>query len=213
MNYIDGDGLYELPASVIKNYPLFSSYLKNNVKSDVMRSKIILNAFAKNTAADNPNGIGNLTREEVEKAVTWGKGPMIIIRDNPGGMEGANGYYNFSTGQIELSSKRITDLEIVLASDASDEIKLKSLLAVYMTLLHETVHYGDYLDKVRQDGGEPGVDFEIDVWQGKEINIGDEVLFVQYFSGDKYNPIDIQEIIDEKRKTEEGMKTLPTLPK
>jgi hypothetical protein len=88
-----------------------------------------------------------------------------------------------------------------------------NLLCRYQTLLHETTHYGDYLDGRRQDGGEPGVDFENDVWQNKEVQTDDGVILVHYFLGyDKYDPKDIQLIIEEKTKTEEGKKTFPTVP-
>ena len=213
IKYSDPDGQFELPASVQKQYPMFTSYIKNNILKDVMGSSVILNAFSKNTAADNQSKIGNLTSSEVQKAVTWKSGPMIVLKENPGGMEGANGYYNSSTGQIELSKSRIDALEKVLSSEASQEAKLKALSAVYMTVLHETTHYGDYLDGIRQNGGEPGNDFENNVWQGKNVDIGGgEKIQVQYFMGDKYNPTDMQQIIDEKGKTPEGQKTFPTIP-
>ena len=138
----DPDGHFELPATVQKQYPMFTAYIKSNIAKDVMGSSTILNAFSKNTAADNPNGIGNLTADEVKKAVTWNSGPMIVVKDNPGGMEGANGHYNSYTGQIELSKSRMDELEKVLSSDASPEAKQKALSAVYMTVLHETTHYG-----------------------------------------------------------------------
>jgi hypothetical protein len=171
--YIDPYGQYELPAPVQKSYPAFTSYIKNNIEKDVMKSSVILKAFAKNTAADNPNGVGNLTKEKVQETVSWGSGPMIVVKDKPGGMEGANGFYNNQTGQIELSKDRMASLEKMLSSDASDEDKFKALSAVFMTVLHETTQYGDYLDGGRQDGGEPGDAFEFDVWQGKDVTTED----------------------------------------
>ena len=50
-----------------------------------------------------------------------------------------------------------------------------------MTLLHETTHYGDYLDGLRQDGGEPGEDFEDDVWRNKTVEVdGEKIPNVRY---------------------------------
>jgi hypothetical protein len=37
------------------------------------------------------------------------------------------------------------------------------LLGIYSTILHETVHYGDYLDGIGFDDHEPGVAFVQDV--------------------------------------------------
>ncbi len=187
---------------------MFATYLQKYVSSDVMNSPTILNTFANNTAADNPDGIGNLNADEVRKAVTWDSGPTIIARDNPGGMEGTNGFYDATTGEIQLSTARLDHLESILNSDASEEDKFKALLPVYMTLLHETVHYGDYLDGLRQDGGEPGDAFESDVWMSKSVEVDGESFDVYYFFGDKYNPSDVQEIIDEKK----DQNVFPTVP-
>jgi RHS repeat-associated protein len=204
--YMDIDGQFELPTEIQRNYPMFTLYISKYVEMDVMKSSVILNAFYKNTAVDNPNRVGNLTEDKVRVAVKWNSGPMIILS-----MNGASGFYNASTGQIELNKGNLDALEKILSSDASHDVKLNALSAVYMTLLHETTHYGDYLDGIRQDGGEPGVDFEYDVWQGKTVEVDGEKFTVRYVTGAK-NSDDIQMIMDEKMKTEEGRKTFPTVP-
>ncbi|MFT7056908.1 MAG: hypothetical protein ACJAR3_002554 [Roseivirga sp.] len=114
---------------------------------------------------------GNLTKGAVERAVTWGQGPTINIVDSPGGLSGAHGYYARGSsnalekveGTISLRTSDIDALEAILGGDGSEVEKLTALTNSYMTLLHETVHYGDYLDASRQDGGEPGLMFEFDV--------------------------------------------------
>jgi RHS repeat-associated protein len=115
LRFIDKDGRYEFPVEFQRKYPMFTAYLQNHVRNDVIGSKTILNAFSRHTAADSPTGVGNLNRQAIETAVTWDSGPKIIIRDNPGGLSGAEGNYNSSTRNIELSKSRIDHLESVLA--------------------------------------------------------------------------------------------------
>lgn len=148
----------------IQRFPNISRYIQNNVNQDVMNSNIILAAFSRNTAGDNPDGIGNLTLEAVDYATTYGEGPIVIADPDPGGVAGGNGYYNEKTNTIELNTSNLTTVEAILASDASVEEKQKALYKISSTLLHETVHYGDYLDGIKQDTQEPGVTFEREVW-------------------------------------------------
>jgi hypothetical protein len=210
---IDIGGNYKFPAELVKKYPNFARYLKENVRHDVMNSKVILEAFARHTAADSPTGTGNLTPKEVEKAVTWGSGPEIIIVDSPGGRLSAHGFFDHTANQIHLKKSDIDALEAALSGDGPTSEKLQSLLPTYMTLLHETVHYGDYLDGLRQDGGEPGVDFEIDVWgkKGKEAD-GTQFTVARFFP-DKYKDKKslvnaINEYLNSNRSD-----LLPTVPK
>ena len=210
LKYIDPDGQYIVPAEFAQKYKMITSYLQKHVANDVMNSPIILKALAKNTAADSPIGVGNLSIDKVREAVTWGSGPTIIAKDSPGGLSGADGFYNSTTGQIQLSTARLDHLEEVLKSDASDFDKLKALLPLYMTLLHETVHYGDYLDGLRQDGGEPGIQFEDDVWLSRKVEAdGQTIDVIYFFETSKYDPESTQKIIDEKRNEN----VFPTPPK
>jgi hypothetical protein len=99
-------------------------------------------------------------------------------------------------------------LESVLSGNSSHASKLEALLPVYMTLLHETVHYGDYLDGLRQDGGEPGNAFEFDVWLSRDYNIDGKSFKAPYMIDDKYEPSNARKIINEKK----GQDVLPTVP-
>jgi RHS repeat-associated protein len=216
IRFIDPNGKYELPANLVAKYPMFASYLKNNVEKDVMNSRIILQAFANNTSGDSPKKIGNLNRDEVQKAVKWGSGPKINIVDAPGGSAYAEGYYDNGKKEIQLRKSRLDDLEKVLQSDAPESEKLEALLSVYMTLLHETVHYGDYLDGIQQGGPEPGIDFEDEAWLTNEVDVENdngskERIRVVYFFGKKYT-VDMRMVIGNRYETEEGRKTLPTVP-
>ncbi|PHN00804.1 DUF6443 domain-containing protein [Flavilitoribacter nigricans] len=208
---IDVGGKYKLPVEFIQKYPNFAKYLQQNVRNDVMNSPAILSALARHTAADSPNGIGNLSPEQVENAVSWGSGPEILVVSDPGGFSGAHGYYY--DGQIQLSTKDIEALEAVLAGDGSNLEKLQALLPTYMTLLHETVHYGDYLDGLRQDGGEPGVEFEIDVWGLKGENDDGTKWNAARFFPDEYE--DVQGLINAINEFLNSGRSdlLPTVPK
>lgn len=80
------------------------------------------------------------------------------------------GYQTNQSGDIQLKKSVLDNFENILAGNGSNIEKLAALTPVYMTLFHETVRYGDYLDGLRQYGGEPRVDFELDIWgiKGKE---------------------------------------------
>ena len=137
----------------------------------------------------------------------------LNIVDAPGGLSGAHGYYDNTTGQIQLNKADIEALESSLGGKSTDEEKLQSLLPTYMTLLHETVHYGDYLDGLRQDGGEPGVDFELEVWGIKGKNDDGSTFTVARFFPEKYQ--DKQTLINSINEyLNNGQKDiLPTVPK
>lgn len=77
-----------------------------------------------------------------------------------------------------------------------------------MTLLHETTHWGDYLDR-KQTPGDVGWDFEYDVWLSREYNIDGQIFKAPYMIEDKYDPMNARTIINEKS----GQDVLPTVPK
>jgi Metallopeptidase toxin 3 len=201
--YIDVNGEFKFSADneavYRKKYPMIMKYLETQVKQDVMNSTIILSAFTKVTE-------GNLTKEKVETMVTWGKGPEIRFVDEPTWpFSGGKGHYEPFGDYIELREDDAIALENLLASDATDEEKLAAFLPWYKTLLHEGAHWGDYVnyEKVTSTP-EIGKDFENEVW-------GIEGLYDPYFD-DMYDKETATEVIEEKKKSEEGSKTLPTIP-
>ncbi|MBN1112465.1 MAG: hypothetical protein JXA53_06065 [Bacteroidales bacterium] len=179
LGYVDASGLYKVPTDKIEeyeqNYPRIMTYLRENVKNDVMNSPNIMAGLKKFSG-------GNLTREKVEEMTTWNSGPNFIIVDNPGSdgdgwmFAGANGYYNESTNTIQISTKIAKQFENAATGDLQ-----AALFAFYVTLLHESVHYGDYLDGARQSssdesgfGSEPGWFFQNEVFYSKMINVKGE---------------------------------------
>ena len=204
-NLIDVGGKYKTHPSVNK-YKVLKSYLQNNVMNDVLNSSRIKNALYKYSNS-------NLNPKEIEKAVTWNSGPKIEISNTPGGSKSIMGYYD--KGTIYINTALASLLE-----NAKGEDRQAALLLLYSTLLHETVHYGDYLDGTKSDDPEPGTKFVHDVFTDF---INDEGVLVvgqsQMWDLNKTNTLDeksslnyANEILGRKAKTEEGKKTIPTVP-
>jgi len=210
--FADVDGKYKWPKgqehAYAKNYPLLTKYLSENIQKDIMNSPNIMAGLYKYS-------LGNLTTEEVRKTTSWGKGPAILIRDNPGGMEGANGFYNTQTGNIEISTKLAKQLE-----NASDKDREAALFSFFVTLTHETVHYGDLLDNSQQTsddpsgwGGEPGWYFMMDVFYTGSVEVGgeNEKVYVPRYDLDHRNIEDSKQLIEMNRKDNKS-DVIPTVP-
>lgn len=183
ISLIDPDGRYIIPAAFAQKYKMITRYLRNNIQKDVMGSERILNAFKIESQ-------GNLTREKVMEAVTDGQGPTIMYReDKIGGSIDAEGVYEPSSNEIQLRGETLDKLEEVLQSGVSEEEKQKALLSLFMTVTHETVHYGDYLDgKKYYSGEEHGENFEQRVWLGStyiDSETGKEHLIFGIFNDEK----------------------------
>jgi len=177
---VDPDGRYGIPADKLeeyrRDYPMFMKYLEHNVQNDVINSPNIMAGLLKFSG-------GNLTVDKVKFATEWGFGPNLIIVDNPGFdgdgwmLMGANGYYNYSTNTIQISTRLVNQFE----NSASENMQA-GLFGIYVTLLHETVHYGDYLDGLRQTsrdksgfGSEPGLFFQWEVFYSRKVKYGNDV--------------------------------------
>jgi hypothetical protein len=215
---IDVEGKYKYPANkaaeFYKKYPRLTNYLINNVNSDVMGSKTIKTAMFKHSG-------GMLTDEEISKATTWNSGPFIDIKPSSE-LLGGYGHYdvvgapdsNEKIQTISLSEELAMHLE-----HASDEYIAAAIYGVYITLTHETVHHGDYLDGM-QTAGEPGIDFGLEVFLGTTKHVQNvhengstteaEVL-VPYIGYDHMQLEDCKELL--KLKKDEGKTDIfPTIP-
>jgi RHS repeat-associated protein len=221
-NNVDISGKYKYPSKKLqreyeRKYSVLTNYLKNNVQNDVMGSSTIRNALTKYGS--------NLNEKTINEAVSWNQGPNIIISDNPGGMKGAFGYYEYSgrkdgknnvgPNTIEISTQLAKFLETASESD-----RQAVLLVVFGTLLHETVHYGDYLDGKKSDQPEPGRDLVMDLFTNQilsdgSISYGETSIGLTDINGnlDKQASINYANtIIDRKRKTTDGASEIPTVP-
>ena len=158
---IDNDGQYKYPANKAadyrRDYPLLTRYLEKNVMIDIATSSNILNGFKKYSG-------GNLDYEKTMEAVTWDRGPYIVISDNVD--LNANGEYKPNSNTIIINKRLADKLE-----NSSLEDREAALYNLFVTLTHETVHYGDYLDGKRMSieeepefGSEPGTAFQQDVF-------------------------------------------------
>jgi len=199
---IDPNGRYIVPAAFAEKYKMVAKYLQSNIKADVMGNERILSAMRTESQ-------GNLTREKVQEAVTDGLGPTITYRDDKiGGTIDAEGVYEKSTNQIQLRGASLDKIEAILRSEASEEVKQKALLPLLMTVTHETVHYGDYLDGSKYDAGyEIGDEYEQRVWLGSvyiDPDTGEEHLIHGIF---------ISREEELQHAYENNPNTLPTIPK
>lgn len=105
----DIEGKYQYPAnqaaSYTKTYPTLTKYLAQNVQNDVKNSTTISQAIIK--YANNPN----FGEKQLTEATTWGNGPTIIIRDDPGGIQSAAGFYDAQNNTIQINSTLANLLE------------------------------------------------------------------------------------------------------
>jgi len=203
ISFVDPDGNFVVSAAFAKKYPRITEYLKSQIKSDVLNSKVIMQALYKTTSGDSDNGVGNLTKEVLKEVLTFGKGPEIKSVSAPGGIESANAWYEDSDKSIHMNTKLLDNIEKTLKEEEGTEEADAQLLSFFMVTLHETTHYGDYLDGLQQEGGESGVALEYLLWWFK--NGGDEI---EYTDADKTNPESLKKVIQEKR----DMGVLPNHP-
>ncbi len=203
---IDPDGRFIIPAAFKKRYPKLTNYIMNYMKNDVVNSPTIVEAFAKITSSDSQDGTPNLDLNALKDVFTNGKGPTLKFKSDPGGVEGANGYYDMQSKSIELNTSRLDEIEKMLNSDkSSNSDKEESLLGGFMLILHETAHHGDYMDGLRQENGEPGNQLENEIWLLDE----NDNWYIRKGDGSKFDPQTQKEIIKEKKN--QGV--IPTVPK
>ena len=123
---------------------------------------------------------GNLTKEKVAEMTKWNSGPKIRLSETPGnssfGKEALGFYDRYGTKDIIINSQLAEQLE-----KASDQERQLALVAIYKTILHESTHYGDYLDgngmlNSEMDYIEAGNAFDDDVFWGSN-NGGRHAVF------------------------------------
>lgn len=224
--FVDVDGKYRWPAGLeaadTEKYPMITKYLSENVKNDVLNSTTIKEAFEVSTRENiimkkGEAKTGYLQGEVLENTVSWGSGPEILISDTPGNSpfgDAVRAFYDDDGKLIEINTKILKEVEAILQSDATDEVKQQALLNLTTTLFHETVHYGEDMDgreTTTYDGKtvEEGSFFEGLVW-GERFQNGDETLYNSTDNSTKEGRAEIQK---RNSQTEEGKTTLPTVPK
>ena len=163
--YLDVNGLFKWPAEYYTKYPILTAYLQQNIQRDIMNSRTIMLGLSKHSG-------GNLNRQKILEATTWGQGPKIRVSDTPGdskvfGKEPQGFYDRYGTKDIIINTRLAEQLE-----KASPEERQLALLSIYKTILHEFTHHGDYLDNEAMINS-----------QGDELEAGNEFDKDVYFTG------------------------------
>jgi len=176
INLIDFNGNFIVDEAFKKKYPHFYSYLTNQLIVDVQNSVELKKQLME---------LGEFsTWEELKTVLTTGTkedgGSNLRAALQPGPFPiYTGGKTDLNTHDIELSSVLLDYFEKAFSSDNITNRKY-ALMYVYVTLLHETVHYGDITHGENRDGklipetnchGEPesatseiGDIFEMRVW-------------------------------------------------
>ena len=207
----DFKGQYKLPAGEAKKSRLFTQYVNNYMKKDVLNSENIMRGL---------QTYGQLSIEQIHQVLTPGEGPTILIVKSED-IQGAMGEYDETRNIIKINMDAINQL-----NNAGKDRMQAALLLVVSTLLHETVHYGDfqtggyekdnidvliksYLEGIPQykstDVDEKGLLFESDVYfyEGNTDVIWERTI---------ENIEDAIDVISKKSETEQGKTDLPTIP-
>lgn len=210
-----------------KKYPLVMTYLEKNLHKDIMGSDKIVNSLT----SLRPDA--KYPKRYVNFVTKWNSGPNLVFEKNIGFPFNAKGEFVPLTGTIKIDEDYVAHVESVLGSNASDDEKLVALFRMFATIIHETGHRMDYPDAIIKTDGEK-VELNINssltkMKGGDDIEVGDltedkiwgyddntnafKTKFNPTFGDDKYNKGVTEGIIENAKKTPEGRKTLPTLPK
>ena len=130
IQYLDKYGRYKLPEKEARKSAIFAKYLAKYIKNDVLNSSNILRGLQL---------YGELSVAEIEEILTPGKGPEIYIV-NGSDINNAQGEFPRERTNVIYISKTIIDI----LNSADEDVRQAALLLVISTLLHETVHYGDF---------------------------------------------------------------------
>src|SRR5690554_3918893 len=179
---IDVYGFFDVDQKIANKYKKFTQYLKNGIQ-ELANNKNIMNGLMK---------YGGFTESEIKsKILKFGEGSIkLSLLGDTGISSGSYGYYPGGQGYpIMINEKLISQFE---NAENSYEQSLYLLLAL-STILHETVHYGEWekngygsknMYEFVSKGGFPyktneaGDAFEIDVfWRGN----------AQYFKAENDN--------------------------
>ena len=233
---IDKEGKYKVSAeneaSYRNDYPLIMKYLSTQIEKDISNSAKIINGLVQTNLNVQPATVKGIAR--------WRFGPEIVFKEEPGEFPVQSKYaagYTFKEKDahvIEMNAGYAKYVESVLVSEASSEFKQVVFTRFYMTLIHETGHELNKLGKLKgindkghneyqllQDGfsnDEQGSKAEEYIWGTDSYQPFSEPLRVPEgksilgIKSRKYYPAVTEGVIKEANKTEEGRKSLPTVP-
>lgn len=199
VNFIDVGGKYKMKPSDQKKYPVLTGYLKKGIGNILNSSKIM--AGLKKYGGFSENDVK-------DKLVKWNSGIEIQLVDKPGSLEGANGYYPGGRDMpIQINSALAAQLE-----NADPAVREAALLVIATTILHESVHYGDWADGfpakdktvsyLNDDGSPIGFSNEVgDAFEAEVFHNGDFWRQEEYKSKTGKRALSKwQQLIDDNRK-------------
>ena len=212
IQYLDKYGRYKLPEKEARKSAIFAKYLAKHIKNDVLNSSNILRGLQL---------YGELSVAEIEEILTPGKGPEIYIV-NGSDINNAQGEFPRERTNVIYISKTIIDI----LNSADEDVRQAALLLVISTLLHETVHYGDFQhggydddnDEAFIKGYKDGYPVYKSLEDEGQVFESDVYFYEGVYNMEEYwtrtidNLQDAIEVVKEKSKTEEGKKDLPTVP-
>ncbi len=143
---VDINGQFILPSEFLQKYSSLANYLQNEIQG-ILENKRIVGALKE---------FGGFSDDQLKKAFTWGKGPVVNIQKMggeyleilgvSGGVKGAT-YMGINVDLVEeLQSAKGMDRDYLLFLTA-------------VTILHEYVHNG-YVENELTAEGEEGNNFE-----------------------------------------------------
>ena len=157
VRFLDFNGDYEMDPKDYKKYEGLAHYLAYGIQG-VLDNKQVVGALKK---------YGQFTDKQIKQNFKWGQGPKIVIEK----MTGKFGFYKPGTGskEIHLNQDYVEMLEKMSPGKERDAL----LFLMAITIMHETVHYGDDQDGIDYTGakgaGEEGNAFEITAY-GKVVD-------------------------------------------
>ncbi|MBL7792071.1 MAG: hypothetical protein JNK77_07100 [Saprospiraceae bacterium] len=198
---VDPNGRYIVDPSVVKASPLLANYIQNYIAEMADNEKIVAGLVKFGQFA---------SKDDIISVMTDGQGPKIEVVDNL--PFGAVGYYTGGKdGTIQISSAHVRQL-----NEASVDDMQAALLFIVSTILHETVHYGDWQDGSAEDNYEAmsdPVEIEGQIYRRAKL-VGDKGHAFEnetYFNNDDIRTInsinDAKDVINAEDK-----KLLPTVP-
>jgi len=142
---------FPLKSDYIKKYPKFTELVKNIYQNSLKKSQILnwLKTYS------------HMTDDQIYNAMQFNQGPTIIITDlnDPNKYSGA-----YRIGKFDKKEPETIYIDIKTVQDFENGIDFSYdaySLFLYASILHETVHYGNYLNKFNEGRFEYGKYFEV----------------------------------------------------
>lgn len=220
--YVDREGKYKISADRIASYrekfPHIVAYFENQINADIMKSQTIIDGITMHQKYSK-NYSPELSKKYVDYITTWDQGPEIIFDEDFGWPLLPEGEFIPENNVIMLRESSALALEKILASDVSSDKKMIAFFRFFKTVVHKSGHRANYpgykvgfddntvykvQDRFNKNSLEAGFDTELFIWGNDKMN-----PFFTDFTSDNA----IQMIINNAKQTEEGLSTLPSLPK